>query len=513
MRAVMPEAQPGAALAAATPAPPPTTSEKGERWRRRLALGACAAAALVPIWSVRYLPMTDLPQHAAQISIWKHLSDPAYGFAGQFELNWFTPYLLGYALARAFAAFLPVATAVKAVVTLAVVATPLAMDRLLARTGADRSLALLGIPLAFGFSFYWGFLNFIVAIPIGIAFVASCHGYARRPTLRRAIVLALFAIGLYFAHVLVLAVAGAAGALVIAAAAPGPRAAALRVAPLLAPAPFVALWAFRTQASESLVRTPDLWAIGAGRVLELPATLLGYAGDREAGAMAALLAVAVVVIGIRPRRSLLAWAPAAVALAAFLLGPFRAFGTFYLYQRFAAFTAPLALAATLPGTSARRVRLGRALLLLLVVGWMGILTLRFQAFDADARRFDTLVAAMVPARRVLALTFEPGSPAVGGFPFLHFAAWYQAEKGGVLGFSFATFFPELARYRAGAEPPMTVGLEWYPELFRWERDGEYDYFVVRAASDLEPRLQRASGGRLALEARDGRWWLYRRVAP
>src|SRR6187399_3331187 len=35
-----------------------------------------------------YLPMVDLPQHAAQLSAWIHLDDPNYGFAEQFEINW-----------------------------------------------------------------------------------------------------------------------------------------------------------------------------------------------------------------------------------------------------------------------------------------------------------------------------------------------------------------------------------------------------------------------------------------
>ncbi len=36
--------------------------------------------------------MVDLPQHAAQISIWKNLSDPRFGFAPYFELEMRTPF-------------------------------------------------------------------------------------------------------------------------------------------------------------------------------------------------------------------------------------------------------------------------------------------------------------------------------------------------------------------------------------------------------------------------------------
>jgi hypothetical protein len=80
----------------------------------------CAAAAMIPIWSVKYLPMVDLPQHAAQISMWKHYDDPAFGFAEQVEFNILTPYLLAYCLARLLSTVLSVAAAWKGVISLAV---------------------------------------------------------------------------------------------------------------------------------------------------------------------------------------------------------------------------------------------------------------------------------------------------------------------------------------------------------------------------------------------------------
>jgi hypothetical protein len=300
-----------------------------------------------------------------------------------------------------------------------------------------------------------------------------------------------------------LVIAGRAGSL---------RAAALRVLPLLAPVPFVMVWMARMRSGEELVHIPMVWRIGWKRVVELPGTMLGHRDDVAAAIMALLLLVALVLAGARPRKGFASWAPGALGLAAFLIAPYRAFGTFHIYPRFAVFVVPLMLAGAMPPSSPQPGRRGRMLLTGLTVAWLGLLTFRFHTFDADARQFDTLKERMAPNRRVLALMFDPTSRGLPGAPFLHFPAWYQAEKGGVLGFSFATFFPELARYKPGAAPQMSPGLEWFPQLFDWSTDGDYDYFVIRSAEDLGPRLFARATVPVVLETRAGAWWLYARRA-
>ena len=51
------------------------------------ALAVAAYAVVAPFVVARYPPMTDLPFHAAQTSILRHYSDPAYHFREQFELH------------------------------------------------------------------------------------------------------------------------------------------------------------------------------------------------------------------------------------------------------------------------------------------------------------------------------------------------------------------------------------------------------------------------------------------
>ena len=107
-------AVPSSALAA-------RSADRGFWW----AYAVCAAAALVPLWSVTYLPMADLPQHAYQIHVWTHFDEAEYGYREQMEFNWFSPYLLGYALWRALAFAMPIGTSGRVLVSLIVLSLPL----------------------------------------------------------------------------------------------------------------------------------------------------------------------------------------------------------------------------------------------------------------------------------------------------------------------------------------------------------------------------------------------------
>src|SRR5208282_118074 len=64
--------------------------------REMIILVIASVLATIPVWIASYPPMSDLPQHAAQVALLRNLHDPNFHFAGLFELNWFTPYLFGY---------------------------------------------------------------------------------------------------------------------------------------------------------------------------------------------------------------------------------------------------------------------------------------------------------------------------------------------------------------------------------------------------------------------------------
>ena len=98
----------------------------GDRWFS-ITFWVCCALLAVPLWTVEYLPMTDLPQHAAQIAIWTRWSDPDFGYQQIYLQNWFTPYLFGYLFAFVLTPFMSVNAALTTVITVALIGIPLAI--------------------------------------------------------------------------------------------------------------------------------------------------------------------------------------------------------------------------------------------------------------------------------------------------------------------------------------------------------------------------------------------------
>src|SRR5690242_7571655 len=82
----------------------------------RTACWALAAKLLAAFFSAAYLPMVDLPQHAAQVETWRRLADAGSPEARVFALNLGTPYLGAYAAARLLAAGIGVVKAWKLVI-------------------------------------------------------------------------------------------------------------------------------------------------------------------------------------------------------------------------------------------------------------------------------------------------------------------------------------------------------------------------------------------------------------
>ncbi|MGC2048937.1 MAG: hypothetical protein WA635_10040, partial [Gallionella sp.] len=86
-----------------------------------LFLLACLLCGL-PVWLPDFPPMVDLPQHAAQVSLFLNLGNPDFPFSDQFRLNLFTPGLLGYVLVAAVAPLLGIVAASKLMIWLALAA-------------------------------------------------------------------------------------------------------------------------------------------------------------------------------------------------------------------------------------------------------------------------------------------------------------------------------------------------------------------------------------------------------
>src|SRR3974390_3069856 len=85
----------------------------------RVLFFATVAYAGVICWLSPRPPMIDMPQHAGQIAALRHLLQANYAWGDELRLNFLTPYLLAYGAGLALTLVMPVAMAIKTVLTLA----------------------------------------------------------------------------------------------------------------------------------------------------------------------------------------------------------------------------------------------------------------------------------------------------------------------------------------------------------------------------------------------------------
>jgi hypothetical protein len=485
--------------------------------REMLLVTFASVVATIPVWLATYPPMVDLPEHAAQVALLHNLHDPAFRFVGLFWVNWFTPYLFGYMLVYTLAPLVGIVTACKLVVALSVAALPVTTAVLMRETGADTYWALLTIPAMYGFSYNWGFLNFLVATPIGLLFLAFVIRHTRKPTLGSTIWVALLSILLFFSHALIYLFFGAIACLYVALETGSLRKAALAVSPTAAALPLTLLWYLRTRTDPGAqaavvwdlgwLSSPDPHAWG-GRLTGFFPRLLGVWPFWVSVAIGIAFFALPFLAGARLNRRAAAWAPLVICATVIMFAPSGGHSGWAFYHRFTVFALPFFVIGLERSPAVRPI--WRVAVIFLLIGWMAVTISASRLYAAEARGFTQVLSAMQPGERALSLMFIKTSEASPAPVFLHFPAWYSATKQGVVDMNFAVFPVVLVRYRTSVPPPDPTVSEWHPQTFRWRewRGGDYRYFVVHAPLDLGYRLFAWAPCPVSLVARSDSWWLY-----
>jgi hypothetical protein len=123
--------------------------------------------ALWPIWSVRFLPMQDYPQHLFLSHVIESYGDPALDWKQHYDVDLKPrPYVLWYALMAPLAAAVGVEAAGKLTLSLYVL---LIAALALASARGRRSPpwgALLLFPFAFNQTYFMGFSNYLLSMPV-----------------------------------------------------------------------------------------------------------------------------------------------------------------------------------------------------------------------------------------------------------------------------------------------------------------------------------------------------------
>ena len=500
-----------------------------KRSQNVLLVAIVSALATIPVWLPAFPPMTDLPQHAAQVAMLREMSQPAFPYRHLFEINWFTPYLVGYLLVYAFTGILGIVVACKLVVSLALAGIPIATAVLILETGGDSRWALLSVPAMYGFDFQWGFLNFLVAVPLGLLFLALVFRVTAAPSRRGWIAIALAINGLFFCHAMIALACGAAAGIIMLLRGRDLRTRLFHVASLASVVPIMVIWGSLTSEHPDaqqpigwdlgwLRSTDDYyswqasWAqdgFGWGRLAGILPRALGGHPSISVYLFGGALILLPFLFRAKPRRDAACWAPLAVCALILFLAPSSTFGAYYIAERFAIFVLPF-YALVIDGTNKPKMPATSGIALMLAV-WMTAVVSHTLVYEREADGFTQVLARTKPGERVMSFPFERDSDAAIAPLFLHYPAWYAALDGGIVDPSLAVHHVELVRYTSDAQIGMRFwGFEFRPENFDWDYFGAplFRYFVAREATDPAPHMFEEVPCLPHRIAHANHWWIY-----
>jgi hypothetical protein len=479
---------------------------------RRLLLVVCCLLVAVPFLSVRFPPVTDLPQHLAQVRL---LHETIANPDGPYRIQWLTPYLLAYGpLALGWQISPSEAAGRIAMLCLALLWT-LAIHGLAVKRARPAAAAVLATALFFNHDTYWGLVSFEMGWPaFALWFLLTTRPQAQQFRWRDAPLYLGSAALLYMSHALWLA-AGVAWFLLRSAVARTPiRAAGPQLASFTPVIVMAAIW--YPQLSANGFSSPTRWVTTpTGRLSVswlVDAVLGGLQGPVEYVAMLALLGW--VALAVRDHRGRLG---AAVDRDLCLAGGFLLALSLLLpnlHQNTIAFAsrwtppAAILLLLGLPAPRWERTACNAAALAALAA-FVVATEAAWLRFEHDEYSGLAESVEALPAHpRVIGLDYVKTSPVIKGRPFLQGFAYAQVARGGELNFSFAQFAPMAVVYRAPRQVAWTRGLEWTAEQARRSDFAHFDFALVNADDRQHAAFARALP-ELAPVTADGRWRLYR----
>ena len=468
-----------------------------------LALLLCAAALSVRDW-----PLVDLPQHALQLTNWLRIEAGDPGVA-DLELNFRTPYLLAYHVARALTSVVTVVLALKLLLVASVVLQALTLRKLCEALGHDPWLGLLGFPLGLGYSFCFGFVSFCAALPlVNLAFLLAAR-HRDLPTTKTGLALAGTLASLLLAHGVALAFTLLVlGPLLLT----GGGRLWQRALPTLAPVLLGLAWLVPGGSSTRL--GGDVMRFEPRRWLELPGQLVGIGAGDWAATLGGLLLLLALALSLGRPRGFVWLLPLLIALLGYGFFPTMFRGAGPLGPRFAVFLVPALLLAFSARAQIAGVELSlrRALIAFVAWGPAMLFCVRLPQFNRETAEFHELVRPLPRGLQLRPLVFERAGRAFPGIPsHLHVPAYYSVEKGGSPGYTFAMYSISVVRLRPGAKVKMWGGAEWAPQRFRAaDEAADYDYFVVRSSTDPTASLFGGPKPAARLHRQVGSWWGYHR---
>ncbi len=482
------------------------------------ALFLLASLALtLPLWVTRYLPLQDYPQHVAAVRMIHDFDTARFAFHDYFELDWTrTQYVSVYFAAYLLAYLFGVLLGCKVLLAAILVALPYSLRSVLRSHGRPETYALLALPLSYNAHFILGFLNFIAAIPLFFWGVSAAVRYRHAPSRLSALKLSVLAFILFYTHVVPFALLVA--VVVSLSLGRSVRVVVRALVPLLPASCAFLFWLLKSPAGQVLRGAASGPGQRSAQFLsirenwrELPMWLLDVLPGTHLRTLALVwggVVLCTFAFAFRSRRGATrdqdlarwSWLLPAISVAYFVLP--AAYDWIWPFNGRFPILALLLAIVFVP----RLPRLPRVSLAFAALAMEGVavflMTRAFVSADAELEGLHSIIEKIPEGERVAGLMYDRGSASVKFSPALHAVAWYQAEKGGAVMFSFAEFPQSPVRFLESNRPPrVRPRWEYMPDRVDPASDlAWYRYVISRGGP---PELKG-----LSLVAEDGRWRLW-----
>jgi len=138
--------------------------------------------SLLPLWSVRVPPMQDIWQHLALVDVIHNYDAPGSVYPEYFQLPSTPKPNLAYYYVTHFVSYLaPLETANKLVLSAYIILFPCSFLFLMRSFGRSRWLALFSFPLIYNAMFAYGFVAFMMGMPVLMAGVGAFRRFMVSP--------------------------------------------------------------------------------------------------------------------------------------------------------------------------------------------------------------------------------------------------------------------------------------------------------------------------------------------
>lgn len=479
-----------------------------------------------------FLPMIDLPQHAGQVGALKLLlldNAPAE-WNNELTLNYFTTYWIAYFTALVLSFVMPLNYAINTVVGLAFLAFVISFSVLRKRFNGPNILDWVLLPCFFGFSFIWGFITFILAIPVGVLLLVQNLNFLEFKNNKYIIRIIIIGVLLYFSHMLIfLFFCLIASSMTIVNFGVPIKNKLKQLIPFYFLALLIPLFLLTsTFFSESgLDKYIDeyypnyyygLLDVRLFRLQLYPWTVY-YNSEVPLDIFTIILLLLPFFMGCKLTKDIKRYVPLGAFLMVWFVFPEQAVRTAFIYQRFAIFLFPFyILIFEKKKDNFNSIEIKPIFVCAVIWLAINLIILKLPItelvfFKQQTKDFRALLDNIPERKKALSIVYETDAAITRGADvYVYFPVWYQALNQGWVDFSFAWFSPQVVRYSVAKIPEVKLGFAWNPKNFaRLENCNAYDLLVVRCSEkncNLHQELMEQSTCSHQLTYTSGSWSVY-----